>query len=548
MISPPPGFWARETGHAPLAPTPLTRPFWNLRTHLRQVAEEIGFLFDTLDTQVIGGWLYLRVVPLVDKAGPPPAPSLAPMLFDTVPELRARVRACVASARADVPAQLVRRWYSEWRGEFAARIEEIRAVDLGALSDADLAKQYETALALSDDGSAVHFRLWGAMVVALGRFDRTCRELLGWDDARSIELLVGTSTTTTEPARAIASLIDAARRAPAVLELLRSGTSPAAVLAADPAFAAAFDGYQRTYGCRALHHDLGEATLAERPALLLDLVRDRLDGPGSIAPTAATQIEEARREVTRLGAAAVDRFEQDLARALAAYPVREDNEFFTLSVPLGLLRGIALQIGARLVARGHLDRADDVVQLEVPELLSALIDGADRRALVQRRVAEHAWTLAHPGPGWYGTPPGPPPPTDSLPVEVQEVDSALWWALSHIAASPVEPGPSGTITGRGVSAGTYRGPVRVIRSEADFPKLQAGDVLVCPMTTPVWSILFGSIGALVSDQGGTLSHPAIIAREFGLPAVVATQDGTSRLVDGQIVTVDGRAGTVRLEA
>jgi pyruvate,water dikinase len=87
--------------------------------------------------------------------------------------------------------------------------------------------------------------------------------------------------------------------------------------------------------------------------------------------------------------------------------------------------------------------------------------------------------------------------------------------------------------------------VRVIRSEAEFDRLRAGDVLVCPVTSPVWSVLFPSIGALVTDSGGVLSHPAIIAREYGSPAVVATGNGTSVLCDGQVVTVDGTAGVVR---
>jgi pyruvate,water dikinase len=81
-------------------------------------------------------------------------------------------------------------------------------------------------------------------------------------------------------------------------------------------------------------------------------------------------------------------------------------------------------------------------------------------------------------------------------------------------------------------------------SEAEFGKLEAGDILVCPMTSPVWSVLFPSIGALVTDTGGILSHPAIIAREYRVPAVVATGNATRLLRDGQIVTVDGTMGSV----
>ena len=85
-------------------------------------------------------------------------------------------------------------------------------------------------------------------------------------------------------------------------------------------------------------------------------------------------------------------------------------------------------------------------------------------------------------------------------------------------------------------------------NEAEFGKLQANDVLVCPTTSPVWSILFPSVGALITDAGGMLSHPAIIAREYRVPAVVATGNATSFLGDGQTVTVDGSAGRVEVAA
>jgi rifampicin phosphotransferase len=87
---------------------------------------------------------------------------------------------------------------------------------------------------------------------------------------------------------------------------------------------------------------------------------------------------------------------------------------------------------------------------------------------------------------------------------------------------------------------------RGCRSEDEFDRIHAGDVLVCPSTSPVWSALFASVGALVTDAGGVLSHAAIIAREYRVPAVVATGNATELLRDGQQVTVDGATGVVQL--
>ncbi len=240
------------------------------------------------------------------------------------------------------------------------------------------------------------------------------------------------------------------------------------------------------------------------------------------------------------------RFDRALARAALAYPVREDNEYFTVSAPLALVRRAALEIGNRLADRRQLELRDDVFQLEADDARAALVDGAERHQVVTRAKGERAWVLAHPGPASYGKDPGPPPPFGSLPAEARLANEGFLWAIDRIFGPDTtgQAGSDGTVTGIPASPGSYTGPVRVIRNEAEFGKIRAGDVLVCPVTSPVWSVLFPSIGALVTDTGGILSHPAIIAREYAVPAVVATGNGTSALRDGQLVTVDGTAGIV----
>lgn len=156
---------------------------------------------------------------------------------------------------------------------------------------------------------------------------------------------------------------------------------------------------------------------------------------------------------------------------------------------------------------------------------------------------------AHPGPQSYGHDPGPPPAFDALPAEARLAMQALMWSVDRMLAldrSQLSQPASATLEGLAASPGRYTGPTRVIRSESELAKLRPGDVLVCPVTSPVWSMLFPNAGALVTDTGGILSHPAIIAREFGIPAVVATGNATSRIQDGQVITVDGARGQILL--
>jgi pyruvate,water dikinase len=102
------------------------------------------------------------------------------------------------------------------------------------------------------------------------------------------------------------------------------------------------------------------------------------------------------------------------------------------------------------------------------------------------------------------------------------------------------------VRGLGVSPGTYEGTARLVRSTRDFGRIERGDVLVTNSTTTAFNIVLPLLGAIVTDRGGLLSHAAIVAREYGIPAVVGCTHATTVLPDGARVRVDGRAGKVEL--
>ncbi len=167
---------------------------------------------------------------------------------------------------------------------------------------------------------------------------------------------------------------------------------------------------------------------------------------------------------------------------------------------------------------------------------------------MKRRKGELAWALENPGPISYGGPSPPPPSLKGFPPEVRRVMEGMLWMIEGNASieylQEKVNASAEKISGIPASAGHYTGPARIIMSDEDFHKLQPGDVLVCPTTQPPWSVLFPSVGALVTDGGGILSHPAIIAREYHIPAIVATSNATSKLQDDQIITVNGDTGQV----
>lgn len=210
---------------------------------------------------------------------------------------------------------------------------------------------------------------------------------------------------------------------------------------------------------------------------------------------------------------------------------------------LSLLRYLGLEFGARLVRDGQLEQPDDVFHLAVPTVREALLAGTDLRASGAEARRRRADVIANPPPVRLGGAPPEPPPMELLPPEARLVQRA---ALTSAAqADPATPGGP-ALVGVAAAAGRATGPVRLVTGPAEFAGLRTGDIVVCRTASPTWSVVFPNVGALLSDTGGALSHTAIMAREHDVPAVLGLGDITARVSPGQVVTVDGGAGTVHL--
>lgn len=556
----PPGFWERETTHFPAPISPMFRSAF-LAPHAASMKNAFGeacLLAEGLDFKEIGGWVYQRLVPLGGKDRPAPPPFLMPLLIRLVPEMRDRIKGMVANARADKVGSYIEKWYAEWRPAQAARIAHLQAVDLAGLSDEELGEHLAAAARFLAESLPIH-ALISTADFAVVDLVFACRDLLGWDEPRSLDLLSGLSESTSGPTRHLADLARMAMERRAVRALLEQvGPGTADRLAeVDREFAAAFREYLREFGMRPLTFDILEPTIAEQPVFVLGLIQGQImTGYNPERDAAALEehrkatLAEARSLLSKRSPQERDRFEKLLARAERGYPIRDDHELYVTNAPFALFRYAVLELGDRLAQRGQIAQRDDVFFLEMDEALSAWKGHTDQRGLVAHRRGERAWALAHPGPATYGKNPGPPPSFAALPREARHTMESLMWELDRVFAPQQsqreQASGARALNGIAASPGQYTGPVRVLMTEAEFGKLRAGEVLVCRTTSPVWSVLFGSVGALVTDTGGILSHPAIIAREYRVPAVVATGNATKLLRDGQVVTVDGSTGQVHV--
>jgi phosphohistidine swiveling domain-containing protein len=562
-FEPPPGFWRRDTSHFARPHSPMSASIFPelVTAGLRHAFEEFGLLLETLENRVFRGWTYTRLVPLGGKERPAPPAPVFWLLTRTVPSLRGRVRKAVQAVRTGKAMRFVRQWRDEWQPELACDITVLRERDLRSLSDEALAGHVSETRSLLARGTDVHFLLHGSHTVALGRLALTCRELLNWDDQAALGLLSGLSTISTAPGRRLDELARTARSRPQILAVLADPTHQTTIddlARIDPDFGRSLEDYQNAFGTRTMSYDVADPTLAENPTVTLRLLADRLAAHGDPVASPDASLEQRARTVAEARAALNGRsatqrqlFERALADAEETYPTREANVFYTLSVPLALIRYALLELGDRLAQRGQLGRSGDVFLLAIDEALGALRDGTDRRELVARREREQARYASDPGPASYGRDPGPPPSFAVLTAEARFAHEAFLWYTDRIFAMDHVTPPATTAAvpqGVGASPGQYTGSVRRIMTESEFGAFEPGEVLVCPVTSPAWSVLFSRVGALITDNGGILSHPAIIAREYGVPAVVATGNATDLLRTGDLVTVDGTTGMIRVVA
>ena len=207
-----------------------------------------------------------------------------------------------------------------------------------------------------------------------------------------------------------------------------------------------------------------------------------------------------------------------------------------------MFRRFTRAFGQRLAEKGVIAEGDDVFFLYRDEAVDAMQNGGDRKDVVAERKASIARASEVSAPVMLGTPPPMPEPGDP----VDPFMDALVVRLLGVTPPDENPDPN-LIRAVAGSPGVYTGTARVVRSLSEAGDLEEGEVMVCEMTLPPWVPLFSIAGAIVSDVGGVLSHCAIVAREFDVPAVVGSQVGTTVIQTGQTITVDGTHGIVYLD-
>jgi pyruvate,water dikinase len=310
---------------------------------------------------------------------------------------------------------------------------------------------------------------------------------------------------------------------------------PEAIPAADwSEFKARFEKHLDEFGHSSYEFDFMNPTPAETPELILDAVKMYVEGKGSDPYVRQREVVETREQMvkkihSRFKLIPNRWFDKALQWAMNAGPAREDS-LADMGMGHTSIRRLLGELGKRFVANGALKHAEEIywlVEDEVDELASLL----ERR----ENLPDHSSKAFARKAEWRVQMKLAPPPM--LPA------TSRWAKLV--------PGGKGEVSGNvikglGASTGKVTATARLLFSPDDFGRMKQGDVLVAVTTTPAWTPLFTLASAVVTDIGGPLSHSSIVAREYDIPAVLATGVGTRHIRDGQTITVDGSAGTVTL--
>ena len=530
--APGPGTWEQDSTHFPRPATPyffdvFPEPFMR---GFKEGSARYGLLFSHLEPALVNGFLYYK------------GNDVDP---DDGPEVERRFKA----ASEALESKLWREDLDLWDREFMPdSIQRNRALESVALADLDTDGLLAHLEAVRDNAAEMvwrHHKFTIPAVIPTGLYLANALEWTGMDAGQLLAPLKGSSPVSLgakgELGRLAHAMSDAALGANDF-----GGESADETLdrltRRDDAVGEAKRAYLGAIGMRlAGGYDIADPCAIELPDMILGTIWAALDAADEDSSDewveAAGRVREAVPEQHR------ERFDELLGEARLMNRIRDERGIYNDNWGTGIARTAILEAGRRLAESGRIRDAQSALDATSDEL-AAILRGAEEPSKdeLAERTDSRLNTPLDEVPPILGPQPTPPPPLDGLPPDCAQMMGAFGATLGEVFGSP----PDAAIAGRSVSPGVYTGTARIIGHPEECNRLQQGDVLVTTSTSSAFNIVLPLLGAIVTDRGGQLSHAAIVAREYGIPAVVGTMNATDAIPDGARVTVDGTAGTVEI--
>jgi pyruvate,water dikinase len=528
--------WTQDAVHAPDPMSPLAGQFASLVQHgLTTMMREYSIPIESTRYQVVNGYLYSTMVPmdLPDE------------------DLAQRAKEAEGILTGIVP-QVGTLWRETYLPEIRSLLDELASFDLDGAPLPELIAYWDRLFEVERRLFEIHFLILVPAMLAVSEFDEMYRSLMQTDDPHAAyRLLGGIDNKTLETGRALFELSRKAREQAEVMGVLASPVDSREVLSAlqstdsGRAFLDDLHAYLDEYGQRGDKWDASYPSWIEDPTPVVNNLKTYIQQETHPAAELSKAAEDAERLLDDMRTKLADEpmlpiLEFLLAAAREGIVISEDHGFWIDFRGGHRFRMACLAFGRRFAEAGAVEAPDDVFFLhpdEVVETARSLGD-LDRRDLVAQRKAELERCAALTPPPTIGAPETPNPVLEENPI-ARAFDKFFGRReASRDAAGAIEGNPG--------APGIARGKARIIRTITDADRLEDGDVLVAETTSPPWTPLFAIASAVVCDTGGILSHAAVVAREYQIPAVLGCVDATRRIEDGQTIEVDGNRGVVRV--
>lgn len=554
FVAPGPGSWELDAVHMPRPMTLFAAEVME-KEFGRGFAEgsaKFGVMLDHLEGKAIHHFWYHTPRPVgapKNASGPPPK-FIFKLMVMLHPAIRRRLKAAKQALATRAWLEDLKEWDETWKPRAIRENLEIQRVDPTTLDNEALADHLAKCRQNAANGVYRHHRFTVTSTLPIGDFLAHATDWTGKPVPKLLQLFRGYSPVSVGVAAPELDQLVQALRASGQTELLTNGTADEIISnlrQADGDVGETAGKYIEAIGYRMVTgYDICDRYALEMPDMLVKVIREILDSatPENVKDDVAEQTAKIRELVP---AEHREMFDQLLDDARALYRLRDERGSYNDGWASGLARRGILAAGQKLADQGSIDSAELLIDATFDEMMTLLAGtgGPSSETLRERAEWRNSVTIED-VPAWLGAPPSAPPPADWLPPAGARIARAMDTLLASLFGSSTVTGDAKVVRGIPVSSGTYEGPIRLVTSVTDFDKIQPGDVLLTPSTSPYFNPVLPLLGALITDRGGALSHAAIVAREYGIPGVVGCNTAIATIPDGARVRVDGDAGEITI--
>jgi pyruvate,water dikinase len=539
-------FWFVDDNHCMY---PLSPMYWSLNgwwgPTLEYMYRRFGFpLGKAWIGKRVNGYLYSAIVP----RDPKEAEAIAPYYFWIMPTY------------AD---KFLEWWHNRYLPEILRNFEYLDTFPTETATLQELMVFLEEAIDIQERHFRLHWILNLAQFQSSLDFQAAVKEVIGDVDPTLIgRILISNKDRNWDSLEAMWKLKEKVKADPDLKAIFDAGETASAIMPAleatekGRAFMADVHAYAKEYGYKAIfpHEYINKLWVEDVTPIIetikgylasdydfpsaykhvLDDQKAAIDELMSMVPTTATPEQRAK-------------LKEKLDLAVKMMPLTPDHHFYMDQGTFGRMRLVLLAIGRRLTQMGLLDDPEDILFLEYDQLrqyvanpkTDANPNGFDGKAVVKRarREWEKAWKIRPRS--WIGT-------VTYWSMYIEPYHTLWGWPQRFEREQAGLAEAKDVVRGLPASPGMVEGTARVVWGPDEFGQVKKGEIVVCITTNPAWVVVFSKISGLVTDTGGVLAHPGVVAREFGIPAVVGTGDATARIKTGDRIRVNGNTGEVEI--